>query len=136
MPESETIDPGTDAARVRGVLTRELETISTYEALARAADGPEVRAFLLHLALEEKEHVAEATALLRRLDADQDGHFRAEYGPGHFQPGPEPAPPATETLHGHPQRLLYALPAPPSPLGGELTVGSLRRTLPSRPKTP
>jgi rubrerythrin len=64
-----------DAERVRSVLARELDTISEYERAAREAGSEEVRAFLRHLAREEKEHVAEATALLRRLDAEQEAAF-------------------------------------------------------------
>jgi hypothetical protein len=91
----------TDVARIRQVLARELETINEYEAFAAASEDPEVRAFFLHLAAEEKEHVAEATQMLRMLDAGQDAHFLAPTAPGHFQqalagkqPAPKAAPPA------------------------------------------
>ncbi|HLM45051.1 MAG TPA: ferritin family protein, partial [Myxococcaceae bacterium] len=68
-------DLSTDVALVRRVLARELETINEYEAFAQAASNPEVRAFFAHLAAEEKEHVAEATQMLRMLDSAQDTHF-------------------------------------------------------------
>lgn len=74
----------TDKARVRLVLTRELETISLYEALARQASSPDVRVFFEHLAQEEKEHVAEAVWLLRQLDADQDADFQKNFSVAHF----------------------------------------------------
>lgn len=74
MPSDDTA-PSTDTAMVRLVLARELETINQYEEFARAAATEEARAFFLHLAEEEKEHVAEATLLLRRLDAGQEAHF-------------------------------------------------------------
>jgi hypothetical protein len=138
-----------DVARIRQVLARELETINEYEAHAAASSDPEVRAFFLHLAAEEKEHVAEATHMLRLLDSDQNAHFGAPPAAGHFQqaiagkqapaqaPAAPPAPsggpngrrtgePAPTLLP--PQRLLYGMPAPP-PAGQvqPLTVGSLRR---------
>lgn len=147
--------PGTfdsDIARVRLVLMRELETISVYEALARDAQGAEAKAFFEHLALEEKEHVAEAMYLLRKLDADQATKFQATYDEAHFQragtpseggaPAPavekqQPAPPdlgaapkpfIPEELRipAEPGRALYALPAASSAIAGEFTVGPLK----------
>ena len=145
-----------DVARIRRVLARELETINEYEAFARAASSPEVRAFFLHLAAEEKEHVSEAVHMLRMLDTGQDTHFTQPFVPGHFEgpPGaaaPPPtvasdrnapvAPPASISENGRhsglssepltslpPQRLMYGLPAPPPAVQSHpLTVGSLRR---------
>jgi hypothetical protein len=143
-----------DVARIRRVLARELETINEYEAFARASSSPEVRAFFLHLAAEEKEHVSEAVHMLRMMDAGQDTHFAAPFVPGHFQaaqqgrapaapPAPEPppaAPPVVSFRNGRPaaaepptqlppQRLMYGLPAPPPAVESHpLTVGSLRRS--------
>lgn len=126
-------------ARVRFVLQRELETITHYELLAADAQGPEMKQFFLHLAAEEKEHVAEATALLRRLDQGQDAHFQKPYDPGHFAgqspavpPAPAPsAPPpgplADLALPRDASRTPHALPAPPSQAGGHFTVGPLRK---------
>lgn len=145
-----------DVARIRRVLARELETINEYEAFARASSSPEVRAFFLHLAAEEKEHVSEAVHMLRMLDAGQDTHFAAPFVPGHFQaaapqghapaeapapapPAPPAAPPLVSFRNGRPvaaepptqvppQRLMYGLPAPPPAVESHpLTVGSLRR---------
>jgi len=145
-----------DVARIRRVLARELETINEYEAFARASSQPEVRAFFLHLAAEEKEHVSEAVHMLRLLDAGQEAHFTKPFIPGHFEPtapgagappaaAPAPAPPAAPPAsvsvngrHGRlpseppstlpPQRLMYGLPAPPPSVESHpLTVGSLRR---------
>ncbi|ADO71860.1 hypothetical protein [Stigmatella aurantiaca] len=138
-----------DVARIRRVLARELETINEYEAFAQISSHPEVRAFFLHLAAEEKEHVAEATQMLRMLDSAQDGHFAQPIAPGHFQkvlsappappapasPSPAPAgpeqtraPPVIEPIsHLPPQRVVYGVPAPPSTNAAPLTVGSLRR---------
>ncbi|WP_224366491.1 ferritin family protein [Hyalangium versicolor] len=140
-----------DVARIRRVLARELETINEYEAFAQAASNPEVRAFFLHLAAEEKEHVSEATQMLRMLDAAQNAHFANPIEPGHFQkaigaapapsPGPSPAPTPAPSGPGNggrnppepisnlpPQRVIYGLSAPPSENAYPLTVGSLRRS--------
>jgi hypothetical protein len=136
-------DLSTDVALVRRVLARELETINEYEAFARAASSPEIRDFFLHLAAEEKEHVAEAIHMIRLLDAGQEAHFAKPVTTGHFQgaiggaqpappaPAPEaPAPrelppaPALSPRNGRgggieppalvqPQRVLYGVPAPP-----------------------
>jgi hypothetical protein len=145
-------DLSSDVALVRQVLARELETINEYEASARASTSPEVRDFFLHLAAEEKEHVAEAVHMLRLLDAGQEAHFARPVVTGHFQgaPGgqqqppaaapaapPAPAPAAPNGRTGaaeppaliSPQRVLYGVPAPPpSPGAQPLTVGSLRRS--------
>jgi hypothetical protein len=141
-----------DVARIRRVLARELETINEYEAFAQASSNPEVRAFFAHLAAEEKEHVAEATQMLRLLDSAQDTHFANPIAPGHFQkaigatPASSPAPssPPAPAPSGSgpkgtssvaesvsllpPDRVIYGLNAPPSQNAYPLTVGSLRRT--------
>jgi hypothetical protein len=137
-----------DVARIRRVLARELETINEYEAFAQSSAHPEVRAFFAHLAAEEKEHVAEATQMLRMLDAAQDAHFTQPVAPGHFQkavgqpapsPAATPAAPASSGGNGGrlplepvstlpPHRLIYSLSAPPSQNAYPLTVGSLRRS--------
>lgn len=154
---SNTLD--SDVAKVRLVLIRELETISVYEALARTAEAPEVRAFFEHLAQEEKEHVAEATYLLRKLDAGQDADFLKSFSEAHFRgevasnvksteaPAPNievapDGPPANpervaemvQDLHvpHDPRRVVYAIPAPPSASAGSFTVGALKgRRMPS-----
>lgn len=95
--------PSKDIARIRQVLSRELETISEYEELARAAESADVRAFFLHLAEEEKEHVAEAVYLLSRLDPGQRSQNAKDFSQAHFLGGtgavsanpdvaPDPAP--------------------------------------------
>lgn len=115
----------TDAQRVRQVLARELETISHYEALAAAAERPELRAFFLHLAEEEKEHVAEATAVLRRLDQGQELQFHKPFPASHFAgPAAAEAPPGSPLTD--PRKALGAATSPPAPYGDTFTVGSLR----------
>jgi hypothetical protein len=149
--------PSKDIARIRQVLARELETISEYEELARAAESNDVRAFFLHLAEEEKEHVAEATYLLARLDPGQRAQNAKDFSQAHFlggpgtapanpdvAPAPAPAPSSSLTVSGadskdgyipegtrlpnDPRRLLHALPAPPSPRAGNFSVGPLKGT--------
>jgi hypothetical protein len=140
MAGSPDIPPSDDVSLIRRVLARELETINEYEAFARASSNPQVRAFFLHLAEEEKEHVAEAMHMLRLLDAGQEAHFARPVAEGHFQgPAPRaPSPPAAPAHPGHdlpleplsphpPQRVLYGVPATPSSGAPPLTVGSLRR---------
>lgn len=114
----------TDAQRVRQVLARELETISHYEALAAAAERPELRAFFLHLAEEEKEHVAEATAVLRRLDAGQELQFQKPFPAAHFAGAAAKAPPGPPLTD--PRQALGAATSPPAPYGDTFTVGTLR----------
>src|SRR5690348_4669106 len=97
MKDADTPKPSADLARLRLVLTRELETISTYEALARETSTDELRTFFLNLAQEEKEHVAEATLLLRRFDDGQDAFFQKNYSQEHFAGNaPHPAVTANE----------------------------------------
>ncbi|HEY9899762.1 MAG TPA: hypothetical protein V6D00_11320 [Pantanalinema sp.] len=69
-----------DLAVIRLALVRELETINHYQELHDQASDPAVRTLMLHLMEEEKEHVAELTALLRALDAEQDRYFREGHG--------------------------------------------------------
>jgi rubrerythrin len=114
----------TDVQRVRQVLARELETISHYESLAAAAERPELRAFFLHLAEEEKEHVAEATAMLRRLDAGQQTQFQKPFPATHFEGARAPPPLAGPLTDPH--KALRAATSPPAPYGDTFTVGSLR----------
>lgn len=131
--------PGRDVARIRRVLARELDTISEYEQLAREAESPELRTFFLHLATEEKEHVAEATWLLGKLDPEQKNNYEKEFSDAHFggtKPIAAVAPPQAGASRGYlseshplpedPRDLLHALPAPPSQYAGRLSVGPLR----------
>ncbi len=60
---------------VRLALIRELETINHYQELHDMADDPDVKQLMLHLMDEEKEHVAELTEILRRLDPVQNRYF-------------------------------------------------------------
>lgn len=105
----------TEQELVRQVLARELETINSYEQAARQAESELVRSFLLHLAEEEKEHVAEAMELLQRLDPAQRGHAaRVDVGMAHFTENRAFRPAAVPARADGPQ--VYSF-----------TVGSLRR---------
>ncbi len=124
-----------DLARVRSVLSRELETISHYEQLAHEAQAPELKAFFSHLAFEEKEHVAEATFLLRKLDPGQAQQFDKGVPPQHFE-GAAPEAPAeaslivpepAETPHPEPQKMMYGVASLTPPSAGPFTVGPLKR---------
>ncbi|MFL5319035.1 MAG: ferritin [Myxococcaceae bacterium] len=146
MADAPSSIPSRDLARIRQVLARELETINEYEQLARDAESDDIRAFFLHLAEEEKEHVAEAIFLIGNLDSGQRGQFEKDFPAAHFggaekqtarEPTPSTAPsstagqprtylPETHKLPGDPSRIIHALPAPPSPNAGRFTVGPLK----------
>ena len=91
MSDPDSTGPGpssTDVARLRQVVARELETINEYEAHAREADEPKLRAFFQHLADEEKEHVAEAMELIKERDAAQKKWSeKVDVGADHFERG-------------------------------------------------
>lgn len=131
-PPTMSMHPGTDMERVRHVLARELETISEYEQLAREAEDPLVRDFLAHLAAEEKEHVAEAVLVLRRLDPTQNAYFEKDIQVGHFtgEPHAEPSPaapaPATSSAPAATRKVL-------SRAATEFTVGGPNPELPTSP---
>lgn len=94
--------PPKDVRLLRAVLARELETINEYECMAEEAEDPHIRAFFLHLAKEEKEHVGEAMALINERDADQKReldeadtrfeHFSGAAGEGSSAPASPRAP--------------------------------------------
>ena len=127
-----------DQQILREILIREIETIHRYqEMLERAGDG-DLQRFLAHALHEEKEHVAEALQILRRLDPmqaraldeDHSAHFR-EGGPGDAAlrellggPGPDAKPAGAADVAATDGG---ESPAPRGRVGPhELTVGSLR----------
>jgi rubrerythrin len=59
-----------DADLLRHVMARECETVNEYLAMAERAQSPEVKGLLLHLAYEEKEHIAVCAKELMKVDAD------------------------------------------------------------------
>ena len=66
-----------DAALIREILARECETVTSYEALAARATDATTKGLILHLAHEEKEHIAECARYLARLDADYAAFLNA-----------------------------------------------------------
>ena len=64
-------DTEEDLMLVRDILAREIETINTYLRLLDKARTEEIKTFLRHITEEEKEHVAEAVELIKRLDQSQ-----------------------------------------------------------------
>lgn len=97
--------PPKDVRLLRAVLARELETINEYEQMAEEAEDPHIQAFFLHLAKEEKEHVAEAMALINERDPEQkreldEADTRIEHFSGEDEgerKGPAPAASAGPT---------------------------------------
>jgi uncharacterized protein len=64
---------------LRQDLVGELEAINQYQAHINAMDHPEIRSLLEHIRDDEKEHVAELTHLLTRVDAMQLQKFANDH---------------------------------------------------------
>ncbi|MEW5847323.1 MAG: hypothetical protein AB2A00_00865 [Myxococcota bacterium] len=114
-----------DIAKVRAFISRELDTISEYVAMAEAAEDPVVKELFIHVAREEKEHVAEGMRLLHALDPDQasveSAHAEALLGGAagsSLGPLATPVSSAASTPASAP---------PDGPGKGTFTVGNLRR---------
>ena len=60
-----------DWTLVRKALIDELEAVNYYEEYIQRLESPEAIKVLQHINVEEKEHVAELTELLRLLDPTQ-----------------------------------------------------------------
>lgn len=63
---------------MRDDLVGELDAINQYQDHIDAVDNEEVRQLLIHIRDDEKEHVAEITKMLRKLDKTQDEKFKKE----------------------------------------------------------
>lgn len=121
-----------DATILREILARECETVNHYQALAATAESASVRELVLHLASEEKEHIAECARLLAHVDTEYAammakplqhaiGPLAPEEGqapPAEIQPSPE-APPS-RSPRAHPGMPGATLSSP-----SQLTIGSL-----------
>lgn len=88
-----------DASLIREIMARECDTVNHYVALAARAVDENVRALILHLAREEKEHIAECSRSLAALDPEyaqllQKPFAHALDGGQDAQPAPPPSPPA------------------------------------------
>ncbi|MCO4760356.1 MAG: hypothetical protein KC502_02555 [Myxococcales bacterium] len=65
-----------DASLIRTIMARECETVNEYEELAAKAESEAVRNLILHFAKEEKEHIAECSQLLEKIDADYEAFLK------------------------------------------------------------
>lgn len=64
---------------LREDLVGELEAINQYQAHIDRIDDPEIRELLEHIRDDEKEHVAEITHALARIDAIQREKFASDH---------------------------------------------------------
>lgn len=67
-----------DLAMLREDLIGELQAISQYQAHIDSMDNDEARMVLQHIRDDEKEHVAELTKLIQKLDSVQAAKFNRE----------------------------------------------------------
>jgi len=67
-----------DLEMLREDLVGELQAINQYEAHIDMLDSDEARAVLEHIRDDEKEHVAELTKLIQKLDPVQKAKFKKE----------------------------------------------------------
>jgi uncharacterized protein len=67
-----------DINNLRADLVGELEAINQYQEHIDAADDEEIKKVLTHIMDDEKEHVAEITKVLRKIDATQEEKFQKE----------------------------------------------------------
>lgn len=63
---------------LREDLVGELQAINQYQAHIDAIPDAEITKVLSHIRDDEKEHVAELTKMIRRLDAMQEEKFKKE----------------------------------------------------------
>lgn len=67
-----------DLQNLREDLKAELQAINDYQKHISESGNPEVKKVLGHVRDDEKEHVAELTKLVRKLDSMQEEKFRKE----------------------------------------------------------
>jgi rubrerythrin len=67
-----------DAEKIRSDIMGEQDAIIQYQAHIDESKSEEVREVLTHILNDEKEHTAELTKLLRKLDKVQDEKFKKE----------------------------------------------------------
>ena len=67
-----------DLEGLREDLIGEFQAINQYQEHIDATDDEEIKKVMSHIRDDEKEHVAELTKLLRRLDAKQEEKFQKE----------------------------------------------------------
>ena len=74
----EVEDKELDLEMLREDLIGELEAINQYQAHIDSMDSEEARKVLEHIRDDEKEHVAEVTKLIQKLDSIQAAKFEKE----------------------------------------------------------
>ena len=67
---------------LREDLMGELQAINQYQAHIDNIDDPEIKKLLAHIRDDEKEHVAEVTHLIARIDAVQRQKFAEDHTAG------------------------------------------------------
>jgi len=67
-----------DLKNLRENLMGELEAINQYQGHIDETDNKEIKKVLGHVRDDEKEHVAELTKIIRRLDRIQEEKFQKE----------------------------------------------------------
>ena len=70
--------PNKDLKNLREDLIGELEAINQYQKHIDEIDNEEVKKVLGHIRDDEKEHFAELTKLIRKLDQIQEEKFQKE----------------------------------------------------------
>ena len=63
---------------LRQDLVGELEAINQYQEHIDAIDDEEIKKTLTHIMNDEKEHVAELTKIIRKIDETQEEKFQKE----------------------------------------------------------
>ena len=109
----------TDAHLLRTVIARECDTVNEYNELAAKASEPAIQALLFHLADEEKEHIAECSLLLARLDPSYQSYLKKPLS--HVDPSLDFETPAVDEPLRAAARVESTLGCAPT----TLTVGSL-----------
>ena len=67
-----------DLNNLRQDLVGELEAINQYQEHIDEIDNEEIKKVLTHIMNDEKEHVAELTKIIRKIDAIQEEKFQKE----------------------------------------------------------
>ena len=63
---------------LRQDLVGELEAINQYQEHIDESDDEEIKKILTHIMNDEKEHVAELTKIIRKIDETQEEKFKKE----------------------------------------------------------
>ncbi len=77
LPKSRKFSREELAQAVRLAIIAELDAINLYIQLAEAVDDEDIKKVFLDIAREEKTHVGEFLAILKRLDPEQVSELKA-----------------------------------------------------------